>query len=269
MVYWDKFHVEQKVLKTCIWWILLITYRSSHTQTDISIQFPQLSFQYELHLSRTFNFVAPYWQYGWFSGNVLVFSSLKIHINMFITKNIRIFCKVSEGLNHTNTETHTWVFVNAAVFAAYLHVRRIVGLLTTRVPTKLKPRSQIWTLIVHLSSFLVIETVFLVLSVAFDRTRSLNILLCVFRSVGVLAYVMLTGISPFLGEDKQETFLNISQLSVSYSDEELQQLDPAALSFIQMLLRKHPQSVTETTQFTLMWPQNVVSFLCISLIFGA
>ncbi|XP_030612616.1 serine/threonine-protein kinase 17A [Archocentrus centrarchus] len=60
-------------------------------------------------------------------------------------------------------------------------------------------------------------------------------------SIGVLAYVMLTGISPFLGEDKQETFLNISQLSVSYSDEELQQLDPAALSFIQTLLRKHPQ----------------------------
>lgn len=61
---------------------------------------------------------------------------------------------------------------------------------------------------------------------------------------------MLTGISPFLGEDKQETFLNISQLSVSYSDEELQQLDPAALSFIQMLLRKHPQSVPQTAQFT-------------------
>ncbi|XP_028290286.1 serine/threonine-protein kinase 17A [Gouania willdenowi] len=57
-------------------------------------------------------------------------------------------------------------------------------------------------------------------------------------SVGVLAYVMLTGISPFLGEDKQETFLNISQLNVSYSEEELQQQDEAALSFIQMLLRK-------------------------------
>ena len=63
------------------------------------------------------------------------------------------------------------------------------------------------------------------------------------RSIGVLAYVMLTGISPFLGEDKQETFLNISQLNVSYSEEELQQLDPAALSFIQTLLRKQPQSV--------------------------
>ncbi|XP_030254906.1 serine/threonine-protein kinase 17A [Sparus aurata] len=60
-------------------------------------------------------------------------------------------------------------------------------------------------------------------------------------SIGVLAYVMLTGISPFLGEDKQETFLNISQLNVSYSEEELQQLDPAALCFIQTLLRKQPQ----------------------------
>lgn len=60
-------------------------------------------------------------------------------------------------------------------------------------------------------------------------------------SIGVLAYVMLTGISPFLGEDKQETFLNISQLNVSYSEEELQQLDQAALTFIQMLLRKQPQ----------------------------
>lgn len=60
-------------------------------------------------------------------------------------------------------------------------------------------------------------------------------------SIGVLAYVMLTGISPFLGEDKQETFLNISQLNVSYTEEELQQLDQAAVSFIQTLLRKHPQ----------------------------
>ncbi|XP_054479372.1 serine/threonine-protein kinase 17A [Anoplopoma fimbria] len=60
-------------------------------------------------------------------------------------------------------------------------------------------------------------------------------------SAGVLAYVMLTGISPFLGENKQETFLNISQLNVSYSEEELQQPDRSALSFIQTLLRKHPQ----------------------------
>lgn len=54
---------------------------------------------------------------------------------------------------------------------------------------------------------------------------------------------MLTGISPFLGEDKQETFLNISQLNVSYEEEELQQLNQGAVSFIQTLLHKHPQSV--------------------------
>uniref|UniRef100_A0A3Q3JGT3 Serine/threonine-protein kinase 17A n=1 Tax=Monopterus albus TaxID=43700 RepID=A0A3Q3JGT3_MONAL len=60
-------------------------------------------------------------------------------------------------------------------------------------------------------------------------------------SIGVLTYVMLTGISPFVGEDKQETFLNISQLNVNYDQEELQQLDQAALPFIQMLLRKQPQ----------------------------
>ncbi|KAM9827673.1 serine/threonine-protein kinase 17A [Neosynchiropus ocellatus] len=61
-------------------------------------------------------------------------------------------------------------------------------------------------------------------------------------SIGVLAYVMLTGVSPFLGKDKQETFLNISQLNVSYSEEELQPLDPAAISFIQSLLHKQPLS---------------------------
>lgn len=63
-----------------------------------------------------------------------------------------------------------------------------------------------------------------------------------------MAYVMLTGISPFLGENKQETFLNISHLNVNYHEEELQQLDQAATSFIQMLLRKYPQSVQ--TSFT-------------------
>lgn len=63
------------------------------------------------------------------------------------------------------------------------------------------------------------------------------------RSIGVLAYVMLTGISPFLGEDKQETFLNISQLNVSYVEEELLRRDADALAFIQSLLCKRPQSV--------------------------
>ncbi|KAM6953668.1 serine/threonine-protein kinase 17A [Aplochiton taeniatus] len=60
-------------------------------------------------------------------------------------------------------------------------------------------------------------------------------------SIGVLAYVMLTGISPFMGDDKQETFLNISQINVSYSDEELRHLDREALGFMQALLLKQPE----------------------------
>ncbi|RXN04334.1 serine threonine- kinase 17A-like protein [Labeo rohita] len=61
-------------------------------------------------------------------------------------------------------------------------------------------------------------------------------------SIGVLAYVMLTGISPFLGDDKQETFLNISQINVSYTEEELEHLDRAAIHFIKSLLIKEPES---------------------------
>ncbi|KAL2085923.1 hypothetical protein ACEWY4_019243 [Coilia grayii] len=60
-------------------------------------------------------------------------------------------------------------------------------------------------------------------------------------SIGVLAYVMLTGISPFLGDDKQETFLNISQINVSYAEEELENLDKAAIQFIKSLLIKDPE----------------------------
>lgn len=81
----------------------------------------------------------------------------------------------------------------------------------------------------------------------------------------MLAYVMLTGISPFLGEDKQETFLNISQLNVSYSEEELQQLDQAALSFIQMLLRKLPQSVL-THPHVLSTDVDPVRYVCFGFI---
>lgn len=57
----------------------------------------------------------------------------------------------------------------------------------------------------------------------------------------MLTYFMLTGLSPFLGEDKQETFLNVSQVNVSYAGEELEALHPSAILFIQSLLLKDPQ----------------------------
>lgn len=57
----------------------------------------------------------------------------------------------------------------------------------------------------------------------------------------MLAYVMLTGISPFLGDDKQETFLNISQMNVSYSGEDFDLVSESAVDFIKTLLVKKPE----------------------------
>ncbi|KAM9308830.1 serine/threonine-protein kinase 17A [Gastrophryne carolinensis] len=60
-------------------------------------------------------------------------------------------------------------------------------------------------------------------------------------SIGVLAYVMLTGLSPFLGDDKQHTFLNISQLNVSYTDGDFEGISECAIDFIKALLVKEPE----------------------------
>ncbi|KAF5923712.1 hypothetical protein HPG69_019500 [Diceros bicornis minor] len=60
-------------------------------------------------------------------------------------------------------------------------------------------------------------------------------------SIGVLTYVMLTGISPFLGDNKQETFLNISQMNLSYSEEEFDVVSESAVDFIKTLLVKKPE----------------------------
>ncbi|XP_063308194.1 serine/threonine-protein kinase 17A [Pelobates fuscus] len=60
-------------------------------------------------------------------------------------------------------------------------------------------------------------------------------------SIGVLAYVMLTGTSPFLGDDKQQTFLNISQLNISYMDEEFDGISESAIDFIKALLVREPE----------------------------
>ncbi|XP_020654059.3 serine/threonine-protein kinase 17A isoform X1 [Pogona vitticeps] len=59
-------------------------------------------------------------------------------------------------------------------------------------------------------------------------------------SIGVLAYVMLTGVSPFLGNGKQETFLNISQMNINYS-EDFDLVSESAVDFIKTLLVKKPE----------------------------
>lgn len=60
------------------------------------------------------------------------------------------------------------------------------------------------------------------------------------RSIGVLTYVMLTGESPFLGDDKQQTFLNISQINIDYSQDTFEGISSLAIDFIKSLLVKNP-----------------------------
>ncbi|XP_054908159.1 serine/threonine kinase 17a like [Poeciliopsis prolifica] len=60
-------------------------------------------------------------------------------------------------------------------------------------------------------------------------------------SIGVLIYVMLTHESPFLGDDKQETFLNISQVNVDYSQDTFEGISSLAVDFIKSLLVKNPR----------------------------
>ncbi|KAA0715784.1 E3 ubiquitin-protein ligase HECW2 [Triplophysa tibetana] len=61
------------------------------------------------------------------------------------------------------------------------------------------------------------------------------------RSVGVIAYMLATGESPFAGEDKQETFLNVSQVNVDYSREAFSRVSELAVDFIRKLLVKSPE----------------------------
>ncbi|KAI8118808.1 Death-associated protein kinase related [Lucilia cuprina] len=59
-------------------------------------------------------------------------------------------------------------------------------------------------------------------------------------SVGVLAYVLLSGFSPFGGETKQETFLNISQCALTFPDKLFGGVSSAAIDFIRKALRIKP-----------------------------
>ncbi|CAD7090763.1 unnamed protein product [Hermetia illucens] len=60
-------------------------------------------------------------------------------------------------------------------------------------------------------------------------------------SVGVLAYVLLTGCTPFGGDTKQETFLNISQCSLTFPDELFKDVSQGAIDFIKSTLRIKPE----------------------------
>ncbi|KAL5276566.1 STK17B family protein [Megaselia abdita] len=67
-------------------------------------------------------------------------------------------------------------------------------------------------------------------------------------SVGVLAYVLLTGFTPFGGDSKQETFLNISQCALSFPDDLFDGISNHALDFIKCTLRIKPHDRLSATE---------------------
>ncbi|KAK3543334.1 hypothetical protein QTP70_018058, partial [Hemibagrus guttatus] len=77
-------------------------------------------------------------------------------------------------------------------------------------------------------------------------------------SIGVITYMLITGESPFAGEDKQQTFLNVSQVNVDYSKEAFSRVSELAVHFIRKLLVKAPEdrpSAADCLSHPWLWQQ--------------
>lgn len=78
-------------------------------------------------------------------------------------------------------------------------------------------------------------------------------------SVGVIAFMLVTGESPFAGDDKQETYLNVSQVNVDYSREAFSRVSELAVDFIRKLLVKTPEdrpSAADCMAHPWLWQQH-------------
>lgn len=62
-------------------------------------------------------------------------------------------------------------------------------------------------------------------------------------AVGVLTYILLTGASPFLGEDKQETYSNVAACNYQFDENFFCKVSEVAKDFIRSLLIKNPKYV--------------------------
>uniref|UniRef100_H2YD11 non-specific serine/threonine protein kinase n=1 Tax=Ciona savignyi TaxID=51511 RepID=H2YD11_CIOSA len=60
-------------------------------------------------------------------------------------------------------------------------------------------------------------------------------------SIGVITYILLSGCSPFLGDDKSETFENITRVDYDFDDEYFDGTSDLAKDFIQQFLIRDPR----------------------------
>ncbi|KAK2500975.1 hypothetical protein MC885_003710 [Smutsia gigantea] len=97
-------------------------------------------------------------------------------------------------------------------------------------------------------------------------------------SVGVIAYMLLSGLSPFLGDNDAETLNNILACRWDLEDEEFQDISEEAREFISKLLIKEKRVVDRMTlmlltQFAEIWDcfsheENCCGCCCLEKIFG-
>lgn len=60
-------------------------------------------------------------------------------------------------------------------------------------------------------------------------------------SVGVITYILLSGLSPFLGDDDNETFSNITRGEFDFDDEAFEKVSDDAKDFISSVIVKRKE----------------------------
>ena len=74
-------------------------------------------------------------------------------------------------------------------------------------------------------------------------------------SIGVITYIMLSGLSPFLGDTQQQTYENIVAVDYTFDEEGFENSSDLAKDFIQKLLVKEPRYVLQRHQHCPWRPQ--------------
>lgn len=59
-------------------------------------------------------------------------------------------------------------------------------------------------------------------------------------SLGVVAYVLLTGVSPFLGDTKQDTLMNVTTAAIDFPEDLFSHMSPSCQDFIRIMLQRDP-----------------------------
>ena len=73
--------------------------------------------------------------------------------------------------------------------------------------------------------------------------RMMMIFFSASRSLGIVTYVLLSGHSPFGGDDKQQTYSNITSSDLEFPDKLFGHISDDAKNFIRKLLNRDPKYV--------------------------